>query len=435
MNLQRVGGAICGRRIGVTGLLTLNVFLLMAIYYILKTVREALILTQGGAEVKSYSAMAQALILLLVVPVYSALASRVKRAALIAWVTLFFAANLALFYGLEHAGVKTGVIFFIWLGIFSVMLTAQFWALANDLLTEEQGKRCFPVIGLGGAFGALAGSAAAKGIFRLLDVSQILLLSAALLLVSIAVTCAIDRQACHHNPVQADLSRQPIGGAGAFHMVLRNRYFLLIALLIVLANVVNTMGEFVLGRMAIQKAYAALGSHCSAALREQYIGSFYANYFVCGSLLGLLLQFLLVARVLRWLGVSRSLLILPGISLVGYGLLALIPGLSAARITKIAENSMDYTLEKTALNALFSRTSRAAKYKAKTAIDTFFYRAGDLVQALLVGTGSYLAFSVRNYAVVNVICALLWMGVALAVDSEHRKLLARRMDAAEPAGN
>src|SRR5512137_2273069 len=66
-------------------LLGLNVFLLLVSYYLLKTVREPLILTQGGAEVKTYSAAGQALLLLAIVPAYGAFASRVSRIRLITW--------------------------------------------------------------------------------------------------------------------------------------------------------------------------------------------------------------------------------------------------------------------------------------------------------------------------------------------------------------
>jgi hypothetical protein len=45
-----------------------NIFLLLGAYYLLKPVREALILSESGAEVKSYSAAAQALVLLAIVP-------------------------------------------------------------------------------------------------------------------------------------------------------------------------------------------------------------------------------------------------------------------------------------------------------------------------------------------------------------------------------
>src|SRR5262245_58088323 len=54
----------------------LNIFMLLVAYYVLKTVREPLILATGGAELKSYAAGAQAAVLLAYVPLYGALAAR-----------------------------------------------------------------------------------------------------------------------------------------------------------------------------------------------------------------------------------------------------------------------------------------------------------------------------------------------------------------------
>src|SRR5688572_7380595 len=85
-------------------LMTLVMFLLLAAYYLLKTAREIFILTEGGAEVKSYSSAGQAVLLLFIVPAYGALASRVDRVRLVKWVTLFFASNLILFVLAVHAG-------------------------------------------------------------------------------------------------------------------------------------------------------------------------------------------------------------------------------------------------------------------------------------------------------------------------------------------
>src|SRR5688572_637787 len=113
-------------------LMTLLVFLLLGAYYLMKTAREVLILTEGGAEVKSYSAAGQAILLLFLVPAYGRFASRVNRVWLVTSVTLFFAAHLVLFAFATGTGLRVGVIYFIWLGIFSVMVVAQFWAFAND---------------------------------------------------------------------------------------------------------------------------------------------------------------------------------------------------------------------------------------------------------------------------------------------------------------
>src|SRR5678815_5750539 len=122
---------------GVTALLLmLNVFLLLAAYYLLKTIREPLILgIPHGAEVKSYSAAATAGLLMLIVPAYSAVASRVSRVKLINGVLLFFIACLITFFVLSQANVAIGIAFFIWVGIFSLMVIAQLWAFANDVYT------------------------------------------------------------------------------------------------------------------------------------------------------------------------------------------------------------------------------------------------------------------------------------------------------------
>src|SRR5439155_26736895 len=140
-------------------LLMINIFCLLAAYSMLKTIREPLVLTSpGGAEAKSYAAAAIAGLFLILVPLYSAIASRVSRVRLVNGVTLFFVACLVAFFALQRAGVPIGVAFFIWVGIFNLMVIAQMWAFANDIYAVNQGKRLFAIIGFGAALGASAGS-------------------------------------------------------------------------------------------------------------------------------------------------------------------------------------------------------------------------------------------------------------------------------------
>src|SRR5689334_16104402 len=139
-------------------LMTLTMFLVLAGYYMLKTAREVFILSEGGAEVKSYASAGQALLLLVIVPAYSAFASRVSRVQLVTWVSLFFASNILIFALARRAGLPVGVPYFLWLGIYNVMVVAQFWAFANDIYTPDQGKRLFPLIGVGSSLGAWVGS-------------------------------------------------------------------------------------------------------------------------------------------------------------------------------------------------------------------------------------------------------------------------------------
>jgi len=125
-------------------LLGLNIFLLLTGYLLLKTVRDTLILTEGGAEVKTYSSAGQAILLLMAVPFYGWMGTRVPRLKLLVLLNLFFASNLVLFSAFGRAGVHIGVVFYIWVGIFSVFVISQFWAFANDITRKALGGGCFP---------------------------------------------------------------------------------------------------------------------------------------------------------------------------------------------------------------------------------------------------------------------------------------------------
>src|SRR6476469_8298118 len=164
-------------------LMLINVFLLLVCYSVIKTVREPLILLGGGAEVRSYAAAGQALLLMGFVPLYSWFASRVNRTRLLVGVTLFFIVCIELFASAVAARVAyVGVAFFIWVGIFNMSLVAQFWSFASDLYSKEAGDRLFPIIVVGMTAGAPVGSFVAARLFRLGITPQLILQVSALLL-------------------------------------------------------------------------------------------------------------------------------------------------------------------------------------------------------------------------------------------------------------
>src|SRR4029079_16547350 len=103
-------------------LMALTMFLILGAYYLLKTAREVFILSEGGAEVKSYSSAGQAVLLLFLVPAYDAFASRVNGWQLLSWVTLFFISHIALFMLVLSAGFRIGIAYFLWVGIFNLMV-------------------------------------------------------------------------------------------------------------------------------------------------------------------------------------------------------------------------------------------------------------------------------------------------------------------------
>jgi AAA family ATP:ADP antiporter len=410
---------------GVVLLLTMNVFLLMTSYYIIKPVREALILASEGAEVKSYAGAAGALIFLLAIPLYSKLADRLYRIRLINGITAFFASNLVIFYFLGRLGMSIGIVFFLWVGLFNLMLVAQFWAFANDVYSHDQGKRLFAIIGIGGSLGAIFGAQIAGMLFETMGPYPLLLVTASLLGICMGLTNWIHR--CHAKTVQNPAFERPLDPNGGFGMVLKHRYLFLIAMLILLSNIVNTTGEFILGKSVAEHAQLIAADSSGKVSPEEYIGQFYAGFFFWVNLLGAVLQLFAVSRIMKHVGIAPALFILPLIALASYTLMAFVPILTLIRGAKIAENSANYSIQNTARHALFLPTSREAKYKGKTAIDGFFWRAGDALSAVIVFAGTAFAFDVRSFAITNALLVIVWFVIVAAIvrypeevsESEH----------------
>ncbi|HEY7727728.1 MAG TPA: MFS transporter, partial [Candidatus Eisenbacteria bacterium] len=177
---------------GTALLLMANVFLLLGAYSLLKVLREPLILAGGGAEVKSYSSAGQAILLLFAVPLYGALANRYPRRRLINIVTIFFLVCLIGFFVLARLQAPIGVVFYIWLGIFNVMIVAQFWSFANDLYTSDEGKRLFPIVAFGQSCGAVVGAYLAGWAIDWIGLYPIFLVAAGLLLAGTLFTNVVD---------------------------------------------------------------------------------------------------------------------------------------------------------------------------------------------------------------------------------------------------
>jgi AAA family ATP:ADP antiporter len=407
-------------------LLSLNVFLVLASYYLLKPVRDVLILTQGGAEVKAYLYAGTAVILLVLVPAYGGFAARVNRIRLITWVSLFFLSHLGIFYFLGVAGVQFGAAFFIWVSIFNLLVIAQIWAFANDLFTEEQGKRLFPIVGVGSGLGAWLGALTASWLFGQFDPAtapySLMLVAAAGFGVGIVISHAVHRrERGRATPEKASIAEKPLGKEGGFKLVFTQRYLLLMAIAVLLLNVVNTTGGFILDKVVLASV-----EQQTADIAEQQviIGQFFGDFYGWVNLLGLLFQMFLVSRIFKYIGVRGALFILPCLALGSYSLMIATPILGVIRMVKMLENSTDYSINNTARHALFLLTTREAKYKAKAAIDTFFWRVGDMLQAGVVFLGVQLAFGIQSYATANVIFTLIWLAIVVAIAREHKRLSA-----------
>jgi ATP:ADP antiporter, AAA family len=423
-------------------LLTFNIFVLLYAYYILKPIREVLLLVDKDAPaVKSYLGGAQAILFIFVIKAFSRLTSRVPRHVFITWTTSFFISNIAVFYILSLSGVpiKTmGIIFFIWIGVFNWFVVAQFWGFANDLYADDVGRRTFPLIGFGATLGAVLGTRM-KWLRELVGANweyKLMLIAGAILGICIALTIIIHRREVRQTKRAAPAAErdakvraqeEPLKAGGGFRLVFKSRYLLLIALLIGVYNYINATGEYILTDVQTRGALKAIETATSGGLdMQQVIHNAFMDYQGLTNLIALIIQLFLVSRIFRWVGIGGALLFLPGIALFGYGYMAFGVSLLLVKWVKALENGTDYSLMNTTKAALFLVTPREEKYKAKVAIDTFFVRGGDTVAALtvLVGTG-LLAVAIEKFAFVNVIAVCVWIGLCLLIIKEHKKKTAQ----------
>jgi AAA family ATP:ADP antiporter len=429
---------------GTVALLFLNAFIMMGLYYILKPVREGLILSGFGAVIKSYSSAAQALLFIVVVPAYGAFAARVNRVWLLSGMTLFFISNLVLFILALQVGMNIGIVFFIWLGIFNFMVVSQFWAFANDVYTEEQGQRLFAMVGIGASSGAALGAGVVKTMARQLDTAELFAVSAILLSL-----CALLTQVVHVRETRRpeggrqkaikDQNAGDIGaateagkksGEGAFQMVWRHRYLTYLAAFSVVFTLVNTNGEYMRDEAMNQWVMGAVDDHgpfeSGEALhdfKEEMGNAFTGDFYFYVNLLGALLQMFVVSRLVRYAGLGPTFFVLPVIAVMGATAIALAPVLAVVRISKIAENATDYSINNTTRNMLWLPTTTEMKYQAKQAVDTFFVRMGDVGSAVTVAVlAGVLGLGIRAFAVANLFLLVVWLFLAAAILRERKVL-------------
>jgi len=431
---------------GFTALLMFaNVFLILCAYYFIKPLREGWIAVSdisglSKMEVKAYSSFGQSLLLVPVVWLFGRLSDRYRRSALITRSTLFCMFNLAVFWAIQPGFFMenlpySGVVFYLWVGMFGVFVVAQFWTFAADFYTEERGNRMFPLIAVGATSGAACGSWITEILVKsgLFGTEWLIMVAMIPLTASIVLYRLVDRRA--HQ--QANGSKATPGpesgfedsGRSAISIVFSSRFLIATALITLLLSWVNTNGENLLFRVvqeflegqALKESIS--DPNALMAFTRDGTTAFYGDFYFWVNIMALLLQAFVASRLLKYGGFGAILLAMPVVALVSYTAMAFVPILAIVKAMKIAENSTDYSINNTARNVLWLPVSAEMKYKGKPTIDSLFVRMGDGIAALTVLIGvQILAFSTQSFFILNVLLVFIWIAFAFLVIREHRRI-------------
>jgi AAA family ATP:ADP antiporter len=411
-------------------LLCVQAFTILFVYYLLKVIRDPLILADGSAELKSYTNAMQAAILMGVVPifarVYHQLGHKSAKHIIISRIMLFFISNVFLFALAYQAGWRIAIAYYVWLGIFSVMVLAVFWGFSADLYNVKSGQRVFPVIAAAASGGAYLGAKVAGWWDPIVGHGGVMATAGVLLLIPWwfcgRVEKTIPSGSASH--IADEFHDKPPPITEGFMVVFRSYYLTMIALFIIVMNLVNTNGEYILSAFVTREADMLEAAGALVGSRGDFMTNFYSSYFAWFTLLGFLIQLFLVSRIFDWIGLKGALLVLPLLMLGSYSLMFLFPLLAVVRVAMIAENSISYSLLNTTRHALFLPVRREEKYVGKNCIDTFFFRCGDVLSALAVYLGSaVLGFGLLGFVFANLCLAVVMLGFAWIIGNQNRGVI------------
>lgn len=433
----------------------LLVFSLLASYYVIRPIRDEMGVL-GGVENLQWLFTATLVAMLALNPAFSALVRRMPRERFLPAAYLFFAANLVAFavaLAATPAALEPwiGRVFFVWTSVFNLFVVSLFWALMVDVFDSEQGKRLFGLLAAGATIGAIAGSSSTASLVGSLGESRLMLASAALLGLACACVLGVSRSAKSANrraagehraaaanqggnraDARADDRRgnppadeASIGGsayAGLTH-VLRSPYLLAICAYMLLFSITSTLLYFLQAEIVAQQFH-------ERAARTR----FFASIDLAVNAATLLVQLLVTGRVLHRFGVARTASILPALSVAGFGALALAPGVAVLVAAQFGRRVLNFGLARPTRELLFTVLSREDKYKAKNAIDTVVYRAGDQVGSWSYAALAWAGLGVTGIALVAVPLSAAWLAVSWWVGRRQESLAASAAGSAPALG-
>ena len=396
----------------------LYIFCVLSSYYILRPIRDEMGVA-GGVENLQWLFTGTLLGMLVVNPPFAALVAKLPRVRFIALTYRFFIVNLLIFILLFHMAtvaqhVWVGRVFFIWTSVFNLFVVSVFWALMVDVFDSEQGKRLFGFIAAGATLGGIAGSTITASLAKDVPATYLLLGSAALLEAAVFSVRRLSRlsDALHQRPAARN-DGGLIGGnmlSGLTH-AFKSPYLINVSVYILLFAITSTFLYFQqleIGRLSFSERGART--------------AFFARIDLWVNILTLIAQLFLTARVLRIIGVALTLAILPALSIVGFGTLAVAPTIAVVVVYQVLRRAGNFAFARPSREVLFTVVPREDKYKAKSFIDTVIYRTGDQVGAWSFAALSFLGLAMTGVAIVAVPISITWLLNALWLGRKQEQL-------------
>ena len=400
-------------------------FFLLSSYFVLRPMRDE-VAASSGVNGLTWLFAATLAGTLLFNPMFSALVVRFPVRKFIPISYQFFVANMLIFYAVlrymsaaegSSVDVWAGRAFFIWTTVFALFNTSIFWCLMADTFRSDEAKRLFGFIGVGGTLGSIAGSGATAALAQRIGTMNLLIVSAVLLEIGVLVVMRFPRRAVvapdERVRSKRDQDRELIGGSvwAGFTHVVRSPYLLGICGFMVLFTVGSTFLYFAQSDL-VGREFADKASRTAVLAKLE----------LSVQTLTVITQIFFTGRIIRWLGLGLALALLPIISILGFGGLALVPAFGTVAVFTVLRRGGNFAITNPAMEVLFTVVRREDKYKAKNVIETFVYRGGDQIGAWAYKGLTGLGLGLVGISYVAVPLSMVWLGLGLWLGRRQAQL-------------
>jgi AAA family ATP:ADP antiporter len=372
-------------------------FFLLGGYFMLRPLRGAV--AASNSEILHWLYTGTFLSMLAIVPVFGFLVSRFRRGQFIPAIYLFFISHLLLFaFGFEGDATPPWLqrTFYIWLSVFNLFVVSVFWSFMADIFRPGQAQRLFGFIMAGGSIGAIIAPSITKGVVPVYGASGVMLTASALLIVATFLAIFLGRYTRKQRDNQ---TTEVIGGSvweGALH-VFRSEYLLYACLLMLLHNLTSTF---------LFNGLAVLVSEQITGFDERT--TFFSHVDQVVQVLAFLFQFFITSRLVSYLGMSKTLVLIPALLAGGFIILGSSMGLVLFAAVQVAQRSLNYGVLGPAKEMLFTVVDRETKYKSKNFIDTAVYRGSDVTASWIFKGLMSAGLSIAQIAWIYIPIMGLW---------------------------
>jgi AAA family ATP:ADP antiporter len=396
-------------------LLSAYFFLLIATYWILKPVKRGLLighfgheplhllgLKLGGAEAEQIGKVIDMLVAYLAVILFTWLARKLRRDRLVLVFAGGFSVAFALYAeALARPGDLTVWTLYILGDMFNTLMVGLFWAYTNDLMSAEAAKRTYGVIGLGGVLGGFAGASVVSSLVREVGRAPLLLLCIVPMAAISLIALVLRRLECA--PFPAAPAAPPTAGSNVAvegaRLVFQSWYLVSIAGIVASYELVSNVVDFQLAVTVERTILNPLARDAFFGTVGQAIGVF-----------SIIVQLLLTGLVMQRLGLRAALLFLPVVVAFGSTGFLVAPALTFAAAISISDNALNYSINQSAKEALYTPTSAEEKYKAKAFIDMFVQRSAKAGSVLFnLGSAAIAITAVRWLSLLTLSIIAIWL--------------------------